>query len=293
MNQHMMGAMSRHHRVLWNPWMASNWMVRRAIRREMIRATYTIALAPTVPLYETVVIMSPQQQLVVLPEGAAFNACAQHVLVELPGILQVNFQQNGAIVTLYADRRCTRCGQYFFCYPNDAPPPYALPTQPVPSPVAGVPASPYPAVQPGYPAAQPGYPGAAPPQAGYPGAPQPGFAVPQPGYPGTPPPQAGYPGPPPPQAGYPGPPPPQAGYPAAPQPGYPAAPQAGYPGAPPPQAGYPGAPPPQAGYPGGYPQAAPPAYSPVSQPPGTKVCPKCNQASPISSAFCGYCGNRF
>jgi len=59
MNQHMMHY--NHHRMHWNPWLASNWMVRRAIRREMIYATCNLALAPAVPLYETVVIMNPQR----------------------------------------------------------------------------------------------------------------------------------------------------------------------------------------------------------------------------------------
>jgi hypothetical protein len=132
----LQGASNRQHmiasyqRCAWNPWYASNWMVRRAIRRDLVRTSYTLALASSIPIHETIVVCNPQNQLVILPPGSNVNICAQHVVVDLPEVVQVVFNQDGRQTTLFADRKCTRCGQYFFCYPNDAPPPYVIPGQP-------------------------------------------------------------------------------------------------------------------------------------------------------------------
>jgi len=101
-------------------------MIRRSINRAMIRYSYSLALAPGIPIQETIVVMSPQNQLMILPENSGVQVCSQHVLANLPEIVQVVFNQNGVTTTLFADRKCTVCGQYFFCYPDDAPPPIHL-----------------------------------------------------------------------------------------------------------------------------------------------------------------------
>lgn len=129
----------RHCRVFWNPWMAGNWLIRRSIRRSMVAMTCTIALAASIPLHETVVVMNQEKQLVVVPEEANFKPCSQHTLVDLPEIIEVTFEQEGKNTVLYADRKCSKCGQHFFCYPSDEPPPYTVPVAPTQAQAAPAP----------------------------------------------------------------------------------------------------------------------------------------------------------
>jgi len=121
--------------------MANNWLVRRAIANNMIAASCTIALASTIPIYETAVVMNTQNQLCVVPAGSSFQPCQQHVVENLPQLIQVVFDQDGRKTVLYADRKCSVCGQYFFAYPSDAPaPPIALPgASGAPPPYAALP----------------------------------------------------------------------------------------------------------------------------------------------------------
>ncbi len=72
----------------------------------MVRRSMMLTVAVGIPIHETVVIMSPANQLVVLPYDSTVKICDAHRVVDLPEIIEVTFNQNGVKTVLYADRKC-------------------------------------------------------------------------------------------------------------------------------------------------------------------------------------------
>ena len=117
----------RYYRTMWTPWMYDNWMISRAINQQMIAASMMVNVAPSVPLWELSLMTNPQGNYFIAQDPVN---CMHQNVTTLPNLTQVTFNQNGQQTTMFVDRRCSNCGQNFFCYPNNQPPPIRLPVRP-------------------------------------------------------------------------------------------------------------------------------------------------------------------